>query len=94
MRRLFIFLFIASLAVAGCESRQHKLAQLNAQDKVLNQKYFDDCIAPMQGGTSAYFKGQKPKVASPAEEAAHNRKCAEELKQVTTLEKQIASLSK
>jgi hypothetical protein len=94
MRRMLIITLTALFAVTGCESRQHKLDQLNAQYKTLNQKYFDECIAPIQGGTAAYFKDEKKKRATPAEETAQNQKCALELKQVTSLEQRIAALSK
>ncbi|MFP5227066.1 MAG: hypothetical protein ACLGXA_05510 [Acidobacteriota bacterium] len=94
MRRAFIVLFIASIAVAGCESKQHKLDRLRAEFSTANQQYFNDCIAPNQNGTDAYFKGEKPKPVSPQQEAAHNRKCDQESARVGDLQKQVFSLSK
>jgi len=90
----FALVFIACMSLTGCQGKQAGLAQLNAEYKTDNQQYFDDCIAPAQGGTDTYFKGAKPKIATPQEEAAHNQKCAQELKNVTALEQQIAALSK
>jgi hypothetical protein len=94
MRLILTLLFSSCIVLAGCQGKQARLAQLNAQYKTLHQQYFNDCIAPMQGGTDAYFKGEKPKVVSPKEEAAHDQKCAQELEQVTTLGQQMAALSK
>ena len=96
MRRMLIITLTALFAVTGCESRQHKLDQLNAQYKVVNKQYSDDCVAPAYGakGAESYFKGTKPKVPTPQEEAAHNQKCVLELKQVTAVEQQIAALPK
>jgi len=94
MRSMLTILLSSCIFLAGCQGKQVRLTQLNAQYKTLHQQYVNDCIAPMQGGTDAYFKGEKPKVATPQEEAAHNQKCAQELAQVKTLEQQIAVLSK
>jgi hypothetical protein len=96
MRRMLIIALTALFAVTGCESRQHKLDQLSAQYKVVNKQYNDDCVAPAYGakGADSYLKGTKPKVPTQQEEAAHNQKCAIELKQVTSVEQQIAALSK
>jgi hypothetical protein len=84
------------IVFAGCENKQVKLDKLQADYKAANKQYTDDCIAPAMGaaGASDYLKGTKPKIASPQEEAAHQQKCAQELKQVTALEQQIAAISK
>ncbi len=94
MCRILTISFLSCIFLAGCQSKQVRLAQLNTQYKTVNQQYFNDCIAPMQGDTDAYFKGTKPKVVPPQEVEAHNQKCAQELRQVTTLEQQMADLSK
>ena len=95
MRYFTITLAFACFVLAGCQNgNQAQLAQLNTQYKTANQQYHNDCIAPAQGGTDAYFKGTQPKVATPQEEATHNQKCAQELQQVKGLEQQIAALSK
>jgi hypothetical protein len=90
---------LAVLAVAGCQGNQDKrtnLTQLQAQYKSANKQYNDDCIAPNYGaaGANDYFKGAKPKVATPQEEAANKQKCDQELKQVTALEQQMTAASK
>lgn len=94
MRPAFALFFITVALLVGCKNNKVQLAQLNAQYKIVNQQYFNDCIAPAQGGTDVYFKGEKPKVATPQEEATHNKKCALELQNVKALEQQIATLSK
>ena len=94
MRGRFILLLATCLTLAGCQDKQAQLAQLNADYKTAHQQYVNDCIAPAQGGSDAYFKGTPPKVATPQEEAAHNQKCTQELQHLTTLEQQIAVISK
>jgi hypothetical protein len=94
MRRALMLSLVACFALAGCQGRRVRLGQLNADYKTAHQQYVNDCIAPAQGGTDAYFKGTKPKVATPQEEAAHNQKCTQELQHVATLEQQIAVISK
>ena len=94
MRRFLMLSFVGCFALAGCQGKQARLSQLNADYKTAHQQYVNDCIAPLQGGTNAYFKGTQPKVATPQEEAAHNQKCTQELQHVTTLEQQIAVISK
>ncbi len=93
MRGFLILSLTTCLALAGCQSKQAQLTQLNTDYKTAHQQYVNDCIAPAQGGTDAYFKGTQPKVATPQEEAAHNQKCTQELQHVTTLEQQIAVIS-
>lgn len=88
---------LASFVLAGCQSSQEKqarIAQLQAEYKTANKQYNDDCITPAYGNGDAYFKGTKPTTATPQEEAAHNQKCAQELKQVTALEQQMTAASK
>ena len=94
MRCLLILFIVSCFTLAGCQGKQAQLTQLNAEYKTAHQQYVNDCIAPAQGGTDAYFKGTQPKVATPQEEAAHNQKCTQELQHVTTLEQQIAVMSK
>lgn len=95
MKRVSIALvLLACIALAGCESKQAKLAALKAQYDPLNKKYFYDCIGSQQNDSDAYFKGTKPKTITPEQEAAHNQMCAQELKQVTDLEQQMQALQK
>jgi hypothetical protein len=96
MRRFLMLSIVLSIALVGCESKQAKIDKLQAQYKPLNTQYNKDCIAPAFGakGAESYFKGEKPKVPTPQEEAAHNQKCAQELQQITALEQQIEALQK
>ncbi len=86
----------ASFLVAGCQNRHAQLERLQAEYKTANRQYNADCIAPAYGakGAEAYLKGTQPKVPTSQEEAAHNKRCAQELNQVTSLEQQIAALSR
>ena len=96
MRRFLMLSIVFSITLVGCESKQAKIDKLQAQYKPLNTQYNKDCIAPAFGakGAESYFKGEAPKVPTPQEEAAHNKKCAQELQQVTALEQQIEALQK
>ncbi|MGC2160594.1 MAG: hypothetical protein WA634_01675 [Silvibacterium sp.] len=96
MRRFLLLSIFFSIALVGCESKQAKIDKLQAQYTPLNTQYNKDCIAPAFGakGAEGYLKGETPKVPTPQEEAAHNQKCAQELQQVTALEKQIEALQK
>jgi hypothetical protein len=96
MRRFLVLSVVLCVALIGCESRQAKIAKLQAEYKPINTQYNNDCIAPAYGakGAEAYFKGATPKVPTPQEEAAHNQRCAQELRQVTALEQQIEALQK
>lgn len=87
----------ACIIQIGCNDGAHKqaeLAKLQEQYKIVNKQYNDDCVAPMYGakGAESYLKGEKAKVPTPQEEAAHNQKCAQELKQVTAIEQQMQAL--
>jgi hypothetical protein len=90
------FVLLLLLAMAGCENKQAKLDALNAQLDPLKSRYQADCIDPISGmqGADSYFKGTKPKVPSPQEEAAHNQKCAQELSQIKALEQQMQAVQK
>lgn len=96
MRRIILASILSCIALVGCESKQAKIDKLQAQYQPLNTQYNNDCVAPAFGakGADSYFKGTAPKVPTPQEEAAHNQKCAQELQQVTALEKQIEELQK
>lgn len=86
----------ASFLLAGCQNRHAQLERLQAEYATANKQYNADCIAPAYGakGAEAYLKGTQPKVPTPQEEAAHNKRCDQELKQVTSLEQRIAALSR
>ena len=96
MCRFLMLITFSCVALAGCESKQAKIDKLQAEYKPLNTQYNNDCIAPAFGamGAESYFKGTAPKVPMPQEEAEHNQKCAQELRQVTAIEQQINALSK
>lgn len=86
----------AAFLLAGCQSHHAQLERLQAEYQTANRRYNTDCVAPAYGakGAEAYLKRTQPKVPTPREEAAHNKRCAQELKQVTSLEQQIAALSR
>lgn len=87
---------LACLVLSACQGKKAQLEQLQAEYKTANTKYNADCVAPAYGakGADAYFKGVQPKAPNPQEEATHNKLCAEELTQVTSIQQQIVTLSK
>ena len=72
-----IGLILGSLAVTGCESKQHKLQRLQAEYAAGYKQYQIDCVDPMSSGAAdalTYARGTaakgsvvKPK-ASPGKE--------------------------
>jgi hypothetical protein len=89
-----LFACIIQVGCNGHAQKQAELAKLEEQYKIVNKQYNDDCVVPMYGakGAESYLKGTKPKVPTPQEEAAHNQKCAQELKQVKAIEQQMQAL--
>jgi len=93
MKRIALsFGLLTLLALAGCENKQAKLDALKAQYGPAYKQYSNDCLAINGAGATAMMSGTPAKTPRPAEEAAHNKKCAEESKNVTALEQQISAL--
>ena len=93
MKRIALsFSLLALLALAGCEDKQAKLDALKAQYGPAYKQYSNDCLAIKGAGATAMMSGTTAKAPTPEEEAAHNKKCAEESKNVTALEQQISAL--
>ena len=90
-----ITLLFALLSVAfcvGCDNKQAKLDALKAQYGPAYKQYSNDCLAINGAGATAMMGGTPAKAPTPEVEAAHNKKCAEESKNVTALEQQISAL--
>ena len=71
-------LIFASLALTGCESKQHKLTRLQGEYAKAHAQYYTDCIAPATAGAGGYFTGEKPTPPTPAQQHAQQQKCAVE----------------
>lgn len=82
---------LACLTLAGCQSKQARLAKLEDEYSTAHKLYYDDCIAPAYGaaGMDAYFKGTKPKIPTPQEEAAQQQKCKQEAQHAGELQQQL-----
>ena len=82
--RIAIGLILGSLALTGCESKQHKLQRLQTEYAAAYKQYQIDCVDPMSSGaadaltyapeTAAKGAAVKPK-ASPEEEKKLTEKC-------------------
>lgn len=95
MKRIHIVLALfVSVALAGCESKEAKLAALKAQYQPMYKQYFNDCLAIKPAGADSYFKGTPPPPPNPQREAAHNQKCLEEAKPLNALDQQMQALQK
>jgi hypothetical protein len=73
-----VSLIFASLALTGCESKQHKLTRLQGDYAKAHAQYYTDCIAPATAGDGAYLSGKKPTLPTPAQQKAQQQKCAVE----------------
>lgn len=71
-------LIFASLALVGCESKQHELTRLQGDYAKAHAQYYTDCIAPATAGDGGYFSGKRPTLPTPAQQKAQQQKCAAE----------------
>ena len=93
MKKRFLSVgLLTLLALAGCDNKQAKLDALKSQYGPAYKQYSNDCLAINGAGATAMMSGAPAKPPTPEEEAAHNKKCAEESKNVTALEQQISAL--
>lgn len=92
-----IGLILGSLAITGCESKQHKLQRLQTEYAAAYKQYQIDCVDPMSSGAAnaltydpgAAIKGvPKPKVGS-AEERKRTEKCQADDAKTGKLQQQI-----
>ncbi|MEZ2346999.1 hypothetical protein [Terriglobus sp. RCC_193] len=93
MKRIILIPVLLSVAFCvGCNNNQAKLDALKAQYGPAYKQYSNDCLAINGSGATAMMGGAPSKPPTPEAEAAHNKKCAEESKNVTALEQQISAL--
>ena len=58
MRRT-VLLLLFTLAIAGCESKAHKVQQLQEQYNAANAAYMKDCPADDSSGAARMLTGEK-----------------------------------
>ncbi len=87
---VIVGLLLGTIALSGCESKQHKLTRLQAEYDAVNKQYYADCVAPaIGGGGGGYFSGKKPTLPTPAQQKAQQQKCAVERAKADKLLNQI-----
>ena len=87
---VIVGLLLGTIALSGCESKQHKLTRLQAEYDAVNKQYYADCIAPaMGGGGGGYFSGKKPTLPTSAQQQAKQKQCAVERAKADKLLNQI-----
>jgi hypothetical protein len=91
MRRFLILIPFGLVLLAGCENKQARVAKLQDEYNKAHKQYTDDCVTPAYGaaGADAYFKGEKPKMPTPQQNAARQQKCQQEAKRAGDLQNQI-----
>jgi hypothetical protein len=57
--RVFSFLLLSMLTLAGCESKAHKVKQLQEQYNVAYATYTKDCPSDNSAGAARMLTGQK-----------------------------------
>ena len=57
--RFRILILLSMLAIAGCESKAHKVAQLQAQYNAEYPAYAKDCVDVETAGSARLLTGQK-----------------------------------
>jgi hypothetical protein len=57
--RFRILIFLSVLAIAGCESKAHKVQQLQAQYDAANAAYQKDCPDTTTSGAERMLTGEK-----------------------------------
>ena len=93
-----VVLILGSIALTGCESKQHMAARLQTEYAEAYKQYYTDCVAPMDNGAAAALSydpnapknAAKPKT-DPSEEKKHSDKCTAESAKADKLQQQLAA---
>jgi hypothetical protein len=91
--RFRILMFLSVLAVAGCESKAHKVAQLQAQYDAANAAYQKDCPDTTTSGAARMLTGEKLTTAQMADLEAKRRaqeaRCKPQSDRLANIQRQI-----
>jgi hypothetical protein len=91
--RLHVFAFLSVLAIAGCESKAHKVAELQAQYNAAYAAYTKDCPEDDSGGAARMLTGEKLTAAQmavlEAKKRAQETRCKPQSDHLAEIQRQI-----
>ena len=91
--RFRVFAFLSVLAIAGCESKAHKVAELQAQYNAAYAAYTKDCPEDDSGGAVRMLTGEKLTAAQMADleakKKAQDARCKPQSDYLAATQRQI-----
>jgi hypothetical protein len=91
--RFHVFAFLSVLAIAGCESKAHKVAALQAQYNTAYAAYTKDCPEDDSAGAARMLTGEKLTAAQMADLEAkkkvQNARCKPQSDHLADIQRQI-----
>src|ERR1700728_610676 len=91
--RFRILIFLSVLAIAGCESKAHKLAELQAQYNAIYAAYAKDCPEDDSAGAARMLTGEKLTAAQMADleakKKAQDARCKPQADHLADIQRQI-----
>ena len=86
-------IFLSVLAIAGCESKAHKVAELQAQYNAANAAYTRDCPEDDSAGAARMLTGEKLTSAQMADleakKKAQETRCKPQADHLADIQRQI-----
>jgi hypothetical protein len=91
--RFRILIFLSALAIAGCESKAHKVAELQAQYNAAYAAYTKDCPEDDSAGAARMLTGEKLTRAQMADletkKKAQDARCKPQADHLADIQRQI-----
>jgi hypothetical protein len=91
--RFRILIFLSVLAIAGCESKAHKVAELQAQYNAIYAAYTKDCPEDDSAGAARMLTGEKLTAAQMADleakKKAQDARCKPQADHLAEIQRQI-----
>jgi hypothetical protein len=91
--RFRVFVLLSALAVVGCESKAHKVQQLQAQFDAANAAYQKDCPDTTASGAERMLTGEKLTTAQMADleakKKAQDARCKPQADHLADIQRQI-----
>ena len=91
--RFRVFAFLFALAIAGCESKAHKVAELQAEYNAAYAAYTKDCPEDESAGAARMLTGEKLTAAQMADleakKKAQDARCKPQSDHLADIQRQI-----
>lgn len=91
--RFRILIFLSIVAIAGCDSKAHKVAQLQAQYNVAYAAYTKECPDDNSSGAARMLTGEKLTAAQMADleakKKARDARCKPQTDHLADIQRQI-----